>query len=130
MAKDVFSTVNIDSDANLLVLDSACQTIVAGLRGLRLFQERYLDRQGLQVCSQPEREQCRFGPGEPMTSTERWSMPVGVHRRAMALHTSTIDDVATARSSFLGGRDLMTDLGCVIDLAGSRVHFLAAQLPN
>eukprot|EP00959_Pyramimonas_sp_CCMP1952_P208822 4367873-Pyramimonas_sp.AAC.1 len=24
----------------------------------------------------------------------------------------------------------MTDLGCVIDLAGYRVHFLAAQLPK
>eukprot|EP00959_Pyramimonas_sp_CCMP1952_P375611 7866886-Pyramimonas_sp.AAC.1 len=46
------------------------------------------------------------------------------------MRASTIDGSRAARLSILGGRDLITDLGCVIDLANAQAHVLATDLPN
>ena len=39
-----------------------------------------------------EEESCRFGPGEPRVSTERWHVPIGIGGAPMVIKSSALED--------------------------------------
>ena len=99
-----------------LTLDTACENTVAGTTVLQNISARLQGRLGLRTLLSPEDEQYCFGPGAPLPSRERWSVPVAVSGLPMVIHTSAVDDSRSPKIPFLAGQDWMVFANVCIDV--------------
>ena len=78
------------SDADLVVLDTACARSVAGKEWLTRHDQSLRDRFGFGCTVSAENEVFRFGNGQPQTSVERWRVPAGILGQAVELRFSAL----------------------------------------
>ncbi|OLP79373.1 Retrovirus-related Pol polyprotein from transposon TNT 1-94 [Symbiodinium microadriaticum] len=99
-----------------LTLDTACENTVAGTTILQEITVNLQEKHNLQPIIEPESETYCFGPGEPVTSVERWFVPAGIQGAHSVICTSSIQDKAGAKIPFLAGQDWMVFVDACIDI--------------
>ena len=58
------------------------------------------------------------------------SIPIAIKGIPLVVHASVIDDEKRASLPWLAGRDLLTDLGCIVDVANNTVSFTKLGLTD
>ena len=70
-----------------------------------------------------EHEAYCFGPGQPITSSERWAVPFGIQGKPGVIKTSSIADGEGSRIPFLAGQDWMVFMDACLDIGQGVVIF-------
>ena len=109
-------TATVEEGRCYLTLDTACENTVAGTTILQKIAVHLGQHQGLQALIRPETEAYCFGPGAPMASQERWSVPIGVLGRPAVICTSSVQDKDCPKIPFLAGQDWMVFMSACVDV--------------
>ncbi|CAE6964690.1 unnamed protein product [Symbiodinium sp. CCMP2592] len=104
-----------------LTLDTACENTVAGTSILQSLNAVWERRFSLQPKIEPESETYCFGPGEPVTSLERWYVPIGIRGANSVICSSSIPDTVGSKIPFLAGQDWLVFVDACIDVGRSEV---------
>ena len=107
------------SDADLVVLDTACARSVAGKEWLARHDQSLRDRFGFGCTVSAENEVFRFGNGQPQTSVERWRVPAGILGQAVELRFSALPGSFPPLMSL----SMQASLEAVLDTAMDTVSF-------
>ena len=100
-----------------ITIDTACENTVCGSSILDLIVRRFLEDYHIVPKIETESERYCFGPGEPITSSTRVSLPIAVQGVAMVVNTSTIEQApGRAPVPFLAGQDWLLFVKAIIDV--------------
>ena len=100
-----------------LTIDTACENTVCGKNTIAKIATRFFDEFKILPKVNVENEKYCFGPGDPITSSTRISLPIGIQGHPMVINTSVID-IKDGKNEvpFLAGQDWLHYVKAVIDV--------------
>ncbi|CAL1151001.1 unnamed protein product [Cladocopium goreaui] len=110
-------TPTVQDGRSYLTIDTACENTVCGMNVVKVITQRFFAEFGVVPKLEAENEKYCFGPGDPIPSTQRLSLPIGIMGHPMIIKTSVIElEPGRPDVPFLAGQDWLLFVQAIIDV--------------